>query len=74
MTRVGIGAFKMPRLQSRHEEQGETIRVSAPQTPRAGTLTFEGDHATLRFERRFPHRSRSCGKRSRTRSTSRDGT
>jgi uncharacterized protein YndB with AHSA1/START domain len=45
----------MPRQPSRHKGQEETIQVTASHTSRAGTLTFEGDHATLAFERRIRH-------------------
>src|SRR5207244_5577555 len=41
--------------QSRHEGQGETSPMTTSHTPRAGTLTFVGEYATLAFERRIPH-------------------
>jgi len=54
MRQAASGALKMPPSQSPHEDQGATNRVTTPHT-RAGTLTFDGDHATLTFERRIPH-------------------
>src|SRR2546430_16705058 len=55
VTRAASGALKMPRPQSRHEGQGETSPMTTSHTPRAGTLTFVGEYATLAFERRIPH-------------------
>jgi len=53
--REGAGALKMPPGDSRDEEPGETIQVAVPHSSRAGNLTFDGDYATLTFERRFRH-------------------
>src|SRR5438876_9664228 len=55
VTRAASGALKMPREQSRHEGQGETIPMTTSHTPRAGTLTFVGEYTTLAFEQRIPH-------------------
>ena len=49
------GALKMSRQQSRFGDPGETITVTTSQIARAGTLTFDGDYATLTFERRIGH-------------------
>src|SRR2546422_11334660 len=49
------GALKMSRQQSRFGYPGETITVTTSQIARAGTLTFDGDYATLTFERRIGH-------------------
>lgn len=53
--RERAGALKMPPRDSRDEEPEETIPVAVPHSSRAGKLTFEGDYATLTFERRFRH-------------------
>jgi uncharacterized protein YndB with AHSA1/START domain len=45
----------MPPRDSRGEELGEAIKVAVAHSSRAGKLTFEGDYATLMFERRFRH-------------------
>ena len=50
-----MGTLKRPRRDSRDAGQGETIRVTTPPSSRAGKLTFEGDYATLTFERRLGH-------------------
>ena len=55
LTLADSGALKMPRQQSRNGDQGEEILVTTSNTSRAGTLTFDGDHATLTFERRIRH-------------------
>ncbi len=55
MTRAVGGVLKMPLPQSPGEVEGATNRVTTSPTSRRGTLTFEGDQATLRFERRIPH-------------------
>src|SRR2546428_13061402 len=61
MTRAASGALKMPRPQSRHEGQGETIPMTTAHTPRAGTLTLAGEYATLALDRRIPHQFQSGG-------------
>ena len=49
------GGLKMQQPVSRHAEPGDRIHVTTPRSSSAGTLTFEGDHATITFERRIRH-------------------
>jgi uncharacterized protein YndB with AHSA1/START domain len=49
------GALKMAPRDARREDRGATIQVAVPPSSRAGTLTLEGDYATLTFERHFRH-------------------
>lgn len=53
--REATGALKIRLRDSRNKEPGATIHVAVPASSRAGKLTFEGDYATLMFERRIPH-------------------
>src|SRR2546430_11029579 len=55
LARETNGGLKMRRQVSRHTHQGGRIDVTTPHASRAGTLTFEGDFATITFERRIPH-------------------
>src|SRR5437867_263911 len=55
LPRDSIGALNMPRRESPQEPHGERIGVTTSPTSRSGTLTFEGDYATLTFERRIRH-------------------
>src|SRR5213080_191190 len=55
LPRDSIGALNMPRRESPQEPHGERIGVTTSPTSRLGTLTFEGDYATLTFERRIRH-------------------
>src|SRR5205823_265794 len=48
------GGLNTLRLESRLESE-EEIRMAIPMGPRAGRLTFEGDFATLTFERTLRH-------------------
>src|SRR5204863_194918 len=48
------GGLNTLRLESRLESE-EEIRMAIPRGPRAGRLTFEGDFATLTFERTLRH-------------------
>ena len=45
----------MHEQQSGHEDHGDPIRVTTSHASRAGTLVFDGDYATLTFERRIGH-------------------
>ena len=56
LPRAAIKALNMPRRESPQEPHGERIGVTPSQASRSGTLTFEGDYATLTFERRLRHR------------------
>jgi uncharacterized protein YndB with AHSA1/START domain len=53
--REATGALKIRLRDSRDEAPEETIQVTVPNSSRAGKLTFEGDYATLTFERRIRH-------------------
>src|SRR5947208_7697199 len=55
LPRDSIGALNMPRRESPQEPHGERIGVTTSPTSGLGTLTFEGDYATLTFERRIRH-------------------
>src|SRR5438876_11734232 len=55
LPRASLGALNMPRRESPQEPHGERIGVTTSPTSRSGTLTFEGDYATLTFERRIRH-------------------
>ena len=59
-TRVGLanfatGVLNIPGLESRPGTPPERVRMAAPPNSRAGRLTFEGDYATLTFERSIRH-------------------
>ena len=53
--REASGGLNMHRQVSRHPRPGERIQVTTPHSSRAGTVTFEGDYATITFERRIRH-------------------
>src|SRR2546428_12213565 len=53
--REASGGLNMHRQVSRHARPGDRIQVTTPQSSRAGTVTFEGDYATIAFERRIRH-------------------
>src|SRR5438128_7615488 len=53
--REASGGLNMHRQVSRHARPGERIQVTTPHSSRAGTVTFEGDYATITFERRIRH-------------------
>src|SRR5438093_3345012 len=53
--REASGGLNMHRQVSRHADPGDRIQVTTPHSSRAGTLTFEGDYATISFERRIRH-------------------
>src|SRR5438046_10418774 len=54
------GGLNTLRLESRLESE-EEIRMAIPIGPRAGRLTFEGDFATLTFERTLRHPVEAVG-------------
>jgi len=45
----------MERQVSLDAETGDRIQVTTPHSSRAGTLTFDGEYATIAFERRIRH-------------------
>src|SRR5207244_6343559 len=47
------GGRNTPSHATRHEDSGDRGRLPTPHSSRAGTLTFEGDYATITFERRI---------------------
>src|SRR3989442_1882933 len=53
--REASGGLNMHRQVSRHADPGDRVLVTTPLSSRAGTLTFEGDYATIAFERRIRH-------------------
>src|SRR3989454_6611770 len=53
--REASGGLNMHRQVSRHSDLGDRIQVTTPHSSRAGTVTFEGDYATITFERRIRH-------------------
>src|SRR6266571_1166349 len=53
--RKASGGLNMHRQVSRHPDLGDRIQVTSPHSSRAGTVTFEGDYATITFERRIRH-------------------
>src|SRR3989441_4324514 len=53
--REASGGLNMHRQVSRHADPGDRVLVTTPHSSRAGTLTFEGDYATISFERRIRH-------------------
>src|SRR2546426_1107756 len=48
--REASGGLIMHRQVSRHARPGDRIQVTTPHSPRAGTVTFEGDYAPISFE------------------------
>src|SRR5207245_7509588 len=53
--REASGGLNMHRQVSRHADPGDRIQVTTPHSSRAGTVTFDGDYATITFERRLRH-------------------
>src|SRR2546427_13116646 len=49
------GGLIMPRSESRRAGQGGQIQMTAGRPSRGGTVTFEGEYATITFERSIRH-------------------
>lgn len=52
---MASGDLMRNREESKPREQGAGVPMAAPQSEKRGTVTYEGEHATIAFERRYGH-------------------